>query len=98
MIRRFLWNVVQFLYQHVAKPFLFRAQPDAVHESTINFARIFGRVTILRWIVLAVFKRRPNKKLIQTYHGVTFNNPVGLAAGFDNISQAIGIDSTHSFK
>lgn len=83
MIRRFLWNVVQFLYKYIAKPLLFRAQPDAVHESTINFARIFGRVGVLRWIVATVFKRRPNKKLIQTYHGVTFSNPVGLAAGFD---------------
>lgn len=83
MIRRVFWSVCRLLYLCVVKPILFIFPPDKVHQVIIRFSSVVGRVAVFRRFVGLIFKRSPDTRLTQEFHGVKFNNPVGLAAGFD---------------
>lgn len=67
-------------YAKVAKPFLFRRQPDAAHQSMLWTARalhaIRGEQLLSGW-------RYKNPRLEQTILGLNFVNPIGLSAGLD---------------
>lgn len=89
MFRRFLWNFIEWAYAHMAKPILFLFSPDQMHASMLKFSIVMWRVPFLRGFVKLVFKRLPNQKLTQKINGLTFNNPVGLAAGFDKNGEII---------
>lgn len=89
MIRRFLWKICRLLYVHVAKPLLFLISPDSVHRGTIRLTAWIGSVAFLRWLVRLIFTRRRDVRLAQEYHGVEFDTPVGLAAGFDKNGQIV---------
>jgi dihydroorotate dehydrogenase len=65
---------------------LFRLDPETAHTLTLNVMRITGAVPFLNWIV-AMSLRSPSKPV--TAFGLTFNNPVGLAAGFDKDALAL---------
>lgn len=89
MIKRFLWTLSRLFYMYVAKPLLFMVSPDAVHKAMINTTAFIGSVGFLRGFVRLVFTRRFNPRIAQKYHGVSFDTPVGLAAGFDKNGQIV---------
>lgn len=70
------------LYERLIKPVLFRFDPQLMHDVFTLFGRILGRLPPARW-VLRVLYRYSNPVLRQELLGLTFENPVGLAAGFD---------------
>ena len=67
-------------YAKVAKPLLFRRQPDAAHQSMLWTVRalhaIRGEQLLSGW-------RYKNPRLEQTILGLNFVNPIGLSAGLD---------------
>jgi len=71
--------------------------PDAIHSSMIRFTSIAGRVPAMRWFVRLSFKSRRDERLVQNYHGVEFDSPVGLAAGFDKNGEVVPIISVLGF-
>jgi len=83
MLRRFLWKMCRLIYLYIAKPILFRISPDNVHNAMIKFTIVVGKVSLLRMFVGLIFVKRRNERLAQTLHGIKFNVPVGLSAGFD---------------
>ena len=78
-----------WVYIHLLKPILFRFTPDYTHRSMLKMSAHISRVSFLRKFVRLIFKRRPDKHLIQIIHGVKFTNPVGLSAGFDKNGETI---------
>ena len=73
------------LYQRLVRPILFSLSPEAAHNLAIrNLRAISSLPFILRQ--LERFKPPPNPK---TVFGLTFPNPIGLAAGFDKNGVAI---------
>ncbi|NWG05284.1 MAG: quinone-dependent dihydroorotate dehydrogenase [Chloroflexi bacterium] len=68
------------------RPLLFRLDPEAAHQLTLTVIRYAGIFPLSRWIVSQLF--RPPLKPVQAF-GLTFRNPVGLAAGYDKDAVAI---------
>lgn len=73
------------MYQ-LLRPYLFRMDPERAHAFTLHALRIAGNLAPLRWLVTQQFKA-PSKP-VQAF-GLTFKNPVGLAAGYDKDGIAI---------
>lgn len=73
------------LYQRLVKPVLFSLSAETAHNLAIgNLRAISSLPSVLRQ--LERFRPPPNPK---TVFGLTFPNPVGLAAGFDKNGVAI---------
>ena len=65
---------------------LFRLEPEVAHQLTLNALRMAGNIPPSRWFLTQLYKT-PSKP-VQAF-GLTFNNPVGLAAGYDKDAIAI---------
>jgi dihydroorotate dehydrogenase len=70
------------MYQKIVKPVLFKFDPEFVHDATALFGIALGSNPITRGLLSGIY-RYEHPMLLQTIHGITFKNPVGLAAGFD---------------
>ena len=68
------------------RSFLFRLEPERAHALTLRALRITGKFAPLRWLVAQQFKTLD--KPVEAF-GLTFKNPVGLAAGYDKDGIAI---------
>lgn len=77
----------RFIYTRLVKPILFWFSPDSVHSGTIKAVRIVQATKPLRWLVHALWAEPTDPKLQRTICGVTFDNPIGIAAGFDKNGQ-----------
>ena len=69
------------MYSLVRK-FFFKIEPEKAHYMVMRYLRLICRLPILKSIVKSLFCLKSNK-LQRTIWGITFPNPVGLAAGFD---------------
>jgi dihydroorotate dehydrogenase len=92
-------------YQSAIRPLLFsglRADPEWLHQQTLTslewldskapaFVRSSTRSTLQQQYVLR------DDRLVQTLWGLRFNNPLGLAAGFDKNGVAAGLWSSFGF-
>jgi dihydroorotate dehydrogenase len=70
------------LYKEFIRPILFRADPEAVHHFTMGTLAAAGPV-------LARLAPAHDPRLARTVFGVTFPNPIGLAAGMDKNAIAL---------
>ncbi|MFN2493529.1 MAG: quinone-dependent dihydroorotate dehydrogenase [Pyrinomonadaceae bacterium] len=75
------------LYRSLLRPLLFRLPAETAHELALHSLSFAPDLT--KWLVGDRFKRNPFGKLRR--FGLTFSNPVGLAAGFDK--NGIALDS-----
>lgn len=67
---------------------LFLFNPEEVHYFTLGFFKIVRKIPVIGWFFKLLIGVRTNKKLVQAL-GLTFKNPVGLAAGFDKDARYI---------
>jgi dihydroorotate dehydrogenase len=68
------------------RSYLFRLDPETAHHLTLQLIRRAGNFAVSRWLLTQLFK--PRVKPVQAF-GLTFKNPVGLAAGYDKDAIAI---------
>ncbi|MBI4760923.1 MAG: quinone-dependent dihydroorotate dehydrogenase [Chloroflexota bacterium] len=73
------------MYQ-LLRPLLFSLDPETAHRITLQLLRITGNFPISNWLLTQLYKT-PTKP-VQAF-GLTFKNPVGLAAGYDKDALAI---------
>lgn len=73
------------LYRSLLRPLLFRLPPETAHELALQSLSLAPKLT--RTLLGDRFKRSPFGKLRR--FGLTFSNPVGLAAGFDKDGVAL---------
>lgn len=66
----------------IIKWFLFRFDPEKIHHFTFSFLRFWLKVPLVKPI-WKTMHRIDDPLLKTTVAGITFPNPVGLAAGFD---------------
>ena len=69
------------MYTTLIRPLLFSLSPDNAHELAVKAGSIISSSKTL--LKLAETRYTQNLSLKQTILGTTFQNPVGLAAGFD---------------
>lgn len=84
------------MYKSFIRPLLFLFPPEFIHHFTFNFLKLAGKVPGLMKLISS-FHQIENKKLERTLFGITFKNPVGLAAGFDKDARLIDELSTFGF-
>ncbi len=70
------------LYKLLLKPIFFLFQPERAHHLTIALLKMTLSIPIIGWIFRKMYKVK-DKRLERQVFGLTFPNPVGLAAGFD---------------
>jgi dihydroorotate dehydrogenase len=76
-------------YQYGARPLLFSLDPEAAHHLAIAVCHRISESPILKAIAKSTFYYS-DTRLSQTLWDLKFENPVGLAAGFDKNAEAIG--------
>lgn len=62
------------------RSFLFRLDAETAHQLTLQSLRMAGNLPLSNWFLRQIYKA-PSKP-VQAF-GLTFQNPVGLAAGYD---------------
>jgi len=70
------------MYRFLIKPLLFLLPPERIHHFLVSFLRAVFRIPGVRSLVKSIYHVN-NKALETEFLGMTFSNPVGLAAGFD---------------
>lgn len=73
---------------------LFRLDPETAHQLTLQAIRFAGNFPLSRWFLTQLYKAPA--KPVQAF-GLTFKNPIGLAAGYDKNALAIRGLSTLGF-
>lgn len=71
-----------WLWNYLARPALFAFDPEKVHEFSMGAYSLLSAPSVMRaaerkWLVVN------DPRLTQTVGGITFERPLGLAAGFD---------------
>ncbi len=82
--------MIRFIYKKIIKPVLFLFPADDVHHLFLKVGRTLGKFSFFRWKMNFLFSYK-NKILNQKVLGIMFENPVGLAAGFDYDADLINI-------
>ncbi len=70
------------MYKSVIRPFFFLFDPEKIHHFTFSLIKILSKIPGIPFIFRSLFTIS-DKKLERQLFGLTFKNPVGLAAGFD---------------
>ncbi len=70
------------MYKAIIRPILFLFDPEKVHHFTFTFLKFIFKIPLVGGMVKSTFQVN-NNKLERNLFGLTFKNPVGLAAGFD---------------
>lgn len=71
------------VYKHLIKPLLFKLSPDDAHTYLVKTAKVWQEIPGLRQLSRWLLVSRQQTALKQEKHGVVFENPVGISAGFD---------------
>lgn len=70
------------MYKKIISPFLFLFDPEKIHTFTFFLIKVFFKIPVLGFIIKSFYKVE-SPKLTRKLFGLTFENPVGIAAGFD---------------
>ncbi len=70
------------MYKILIRPILFLFDPEKVHYFTFSVIKVLHKIPFVPRIIRSMFQVNDNR-LERTLFGITFKNPVGLAAGFD---------------
>lgn len=76
------------MYKFFIRPILFLIRPENVHHFTFRFLQIISAVPGVKPLLRRLFDFQ-HPKLERKILGLTFKNPVGLAAGFDKDAKLI---------
>ncbi len=70
------------MYRYLIRPLLFLLSPETIHHLLISFLRIAFKIPGILPLVKYCYHVK-DKSLETEFLGLSFSNPVGLAAGFD---------------
>ena len=70
------------MYKLLLRPIFFLFDPEVIHHFTFLAIRFLSKIPGFPWLMRR-FYQIEDKRLERNLFGLTFRNPVGLAAGFD---------------
>jgi len=76
------------MYKYLVRPVLFLFDAEKVHYFVFNILKFFGKFPGVKFLMHFFFVDT-RKELERKLFGLTFKNPVGLAAGFDKDAKLI---------
>ncbi|MFQ5493690.1 MAG: quinone-dependent dihydroorotate dehydrogenase [Candidatus Dojkabacteria bacterium] len=77
-------------YKRILKPILFLGDPEKIHDGFLKIGGFLGGNPIGRKFLRDIFFYK-HLSLKQNIHGIDFQNPVGLSAGFDKDGKIVPI-------
>jgi len=80
---------ISLLYTKILKPYMFTKDPEDAHHLTIGMMKQLGKSSIGRAMLSRMYGVEETEVLHQKVWGISFPNPVGLAAGLDKNGEAI---------
>jgi dihydroorotate dehydrogenase len=80
----------------IVRPLLFRMDPEVVHRRTIRLGRTLSRSSLACRFIKQIYGTQWNPLRVKVF-GLDFDNPVGLAAGFDKQGELPGIIASLGF-
>ncbi|PIP56420.1 dihydroorotate dehydrogenase (quinone) [candidate division WWE3 bacterium CG22_combo_CG10-13_8_21_14_all_39_12] len=83
-------SVIGSMYRRILKPILFLFDPESVHTAFIKMGELLGSFPLSQSLINSTFTFR-HPSLLQKINGITFENPVGLSAGFDKDAHTVNI-------
>ena len=75
-------KIIHGAYVYVLKPIFFLVDPEIMHDSMTYFGKLLGKYKLTQKITSKLFDYK-NPALKQKLLGISFENPIGLSAGFD---------------
>lgn len=84
------------MYRYFIRPLLFLFPPELIHDILIIALKFCGKIPFLRTLIKKSLVLE-SPKLEKKISGLTFKNPVGLAAGFDKNAEVFNILSDFGF-
>ena len=75
-------NQTTKMYKLLIRTILFQSDPEKVHHFTFLFIKFLHKIPLVSAIIRVAYQVN-DKRLERNLFGLTFKNPVGLAAGFD---------------
>lgn len=84
------------MYKSTIRKLLFQIDPEKVHYLTFNFLKFLFKIPFTKSITRSIFSVE-DKRLERRLFGLTFKNPVGLAAGFDKNARLFDEFSNYGF-
>ncbi len=76
------------MYKSLIRPIFFLFDPEKIHHFTFSALKFLGTIPGVRSIWKSMYHVK-NKSLKREFFGITFDNPIGLAAGFDKDARLI---------
>ncbi|MEM6844574.1 MAG: quinone-dependent dihydroorotate dehydrogenase [Bacteroidota bacterium] len=76
------------MYKSLIRPLLFLLKPEQAHQVTVGLLKFVMTLPLVKSLFRSQFEVS-NSKLHRELFGLTFKNPVGLAAGFDKDAKLI---------
>ncbi len=70
------------MYKLLVRPLLFCFDPEKVHRFTFVLIKFISKIPLIPNLIRSIYVVN-DKRLERNLFGLTFKNPVGLAAGFD---------------
>lgn len=89
-VKIFFIKISGLLYRNLLKPVLFTRDPEQVHNRFTAFGEALSKSRGLRSLLQSLW-RVNDPALSQVIHGIGFDNPIGLSAGFDYEARLTGI-------
>ncbi len=87
-------EIFREMYKLILRPFLFLFDPEKIHYFTFSLIKFTAKIPGVRFLRRAKYKLK-DPRLKRTVFGLTFENPVGMAAGFDK--NALILDELSDF-
>lgn len=84
------------MYKTFIRPFLFLISPERVHTIVVNVLQLLHLMGITK-LLGTIFYNFKHPSLKRNVFGIEFENPVGLAAGFDKDANLIDIFNDFGF-
>ena len=70
------------MYKAIIRPILFNFDPETIHHFSASFLKFVTKIPFVSTLIRNKYQVQ-HPKLSREVFGLTFKNPVGLAAGFD---------------
>jgi len=77
-----LQKIFLLMYKFFIRPLLFLFDPEKIHHFTFFFIKLFSKIPGITSLIREMYQVE-DERLHRQLFGLSFKNPVGLAAGFD---------------
>lgn len=87
-------RMVDFLYNKIAKPILFKIDPEVAHGMIFSGLKISSKLDIIKKLISYIYSNSSEPVLV---NGIKFKNCLGFAAGFDKNAEIYDVIESFGF-